>query len=159
MWRWVLSWNRELLPEELVQLNQLQELLQHHHPTKDERDRVYWSAKGSFTVTGLMAEADKASYGEAEVDSLVCNVWKNIAPPKVEFMLWLTLLGKLNTRDLLVKKGILSPQANLCTFCSEQPESIDHLLLHCQVSWQVWCSVAQGLGLQIVRQFDFQAIL
>jgi len=129
IWRWILSWRRELLPEEFTQLSQLQGLLHNHHPVKDERDRVQWSTKGSFTVKGLMAEVDKMSNGEAKIDSLVCTVWKNIAPPKVEFMLWLALLGKLNTRDLLVKKGILPHQANLCSFCSEQPESIDHLLL------------------------------
>ena len=71
------------------------------------------------------------------MDNLVCTVWKKIAPLKVEFMLWLALLGKLNTRDLLAKKGILPEQDNLCPFCAVQPETIDHILLQCQTSWSI----------------------
>ena len=103
-----------------------------------------------------MSEAGNLINGDAIVDSLVCTVWKNIAPPKVEFMLWLASLGKLNTRDLLAKKGILQYQANLCSFCSVQLENLDRLLLHCQVSWKVWCTVAEDLGVQIVRQHSFR---
>ena len=156
MWRWTLSWRRELRPEEFTQLSQLQGILQHQHPVKDGQDKVTWSTKGTFTVKELMSEATKIRDGLAEVDSLVCNVWKNVAPPKVEFMLWLALLGKLNTKDLLVKKGVLPNQANQCSLCHAHPENIDHILLQCQFSWQVWCNVAAGFGKQIDRQMSFR---
>jgi len=156
VWKWTLAWQRELVSEEITQLNLLQGLLQHHHPVKAARDRITWSNSRGFSVKSLLTEAEKSRNGVAVVDSLVGTVWKKIAPPKVEFMLWLALLGKLNTRDMLVKKGILEQQANLCSFCSEQPETIDHILLHCHFSWQVWCNVAQGLRIQIERQITFR---
>ena len=71
-------------------------------------------------------------------------------------MLWLTLLGKPNTQDLLTKKGILPSQDNLCTFCAVQPENIDHILLQCQISWNIWHRVAEDFGVQIDRQLSFR---
>ena len=156
VWRWVLSWQRELVTGEITQLNLLQGLLQQHHPVKAARDKTIWCNSGGFTVKSLLTEAEKISNGGAVVDSIVGTVWIKIAPPKVEFMLWLALLGKLNTREMLVKKGLLEQQANLCSFCSEQPVTIDDLLLHCSLSWQVWCNVAQGLRVQIERQTTFR---
>jgi len=68
----------------------------------------------------------------------------------------LALLGKLNTRDLLAKKGILTEEDNLCPFCTLQPESLDHILLHCPTSWSIWRKVASDLGIQIDRQASFR---
>jgi len=68
----------------------------------------------------------------------------------------LALLGKLNTRDLLAKKGILTEEDNLCPFCTLQPESLDHILLHCPTSWSIWSKVASDLGIQIDRQASFR---
>jgi len=103
-----------------------------------------------------MSEANKLRRGDATVDNLVCTVWKKIAPPKVEFMLWLALLGKLNTWDLLAKKGILTEQDNLCPFCAVQLETTDHILLQCQTSWSIWGKMADDLGIQIDRQMNFR---
>jgi len=68
-------------------------------------------------------------------------------------MVWLALLGKLNTKEMLVKKKILPEECNVCSFCSQQAETCDHLLLHCSVAWHVWSDLANDLGLkQLVQQ-------
>jgi len=90
------------------------------------------------------------------VDTLACTVWRNIAPPKVEVMLWLALLERLNTKTMLVKKGILQSQDNVCGFCAQQQEDIDHLLLNCQFSWSTWCHIAANFGVQVVRHQKFR---
>jgi len=158
IWRWTLAWQRELLSEEVTQLQSLHDLLQQHHPVRDERDGVHWSSNRGFSVKNLMNEAEKINNGAAVCDSIVGTVWKKIAPPKVEFMLWLTLLGRLNTRDMLVKKGMLPQQDNWCGFCAEQPETIDHLLFQCQISWQVWRNIAEALRVQIDREMNFRQL-
>uniref|UniRef100_A0A7C8ZT10 Reverse transcriptase zinc-binding domain-containing protein n=1 Tax=Opuntia streptacantha TaxID=393608 RepID=A0A7C8ZT10_OPUST len=112
-----------------------------------------------FDLENKQANENKLMKAEAVVDSLVCTVWKNIAPPKVEFMLWLALLGKLNTRDLLVKNGVLPSHENMCSFCSQQSEDFNHLLLKCQYSWSIWCSFAAEFGVLMTeqqRQQDFR---
>jgi len=73
-------------------------------------------------------------------------VWKKLAPPKVELMVWLALMGKLNTKDMLARKGVISEDLNACTFCSEQAEDIHHLLVNCQVSWNLWKTIAGAFG-------------
>jgi len=136
----------------------LHELLQKHHPVREEKDGVHWSSNRGFSVKNLMTEAEKLNNGAAVCDSLVGTVWKKIAPPKVEFMLWLTLLGRLNTRDMLVKKGILPQEDNWCGFCADQPETIDHLLFQCQISWQVWSNIAEAMRIQIDREMNFRQL-
>ena len=84
-------------------------------------------------------------------------MWMNIAPPKLKFMVWLALLGRLNTKDMLVRKKIIPQECNLCSFCSLHAETCDHLLVHCSVAWQVWCNIAEGLGLrQMLQQQNFR---
>jgi len=101
-------------------------------------------------------EANKLSRGSVAVDSLASTFWMKIAPPKVKFMTWLALLGKLNTRDLLQRKGIIAAEANKCTFCAAHPETGDHLLMGCAVSWRVWKNIAEELGMKIEAKQTFQ---
>ena len=108
-WRWTLSWVRQLLHEEQSQLDSLQNLLQESHLKRNVKDMTLWCIKDTFSVKKLISTIDSLAHQFAAVDSLVCTVWKNISLPKVEFMLWLALLWKLNTRDLLTRKGILPP--------------------------------------------------
>ena len=74
------------------------------------------------------------------------------SPPKVEFMVWLALLGKLNTKDRLVKKRMIPSELNQCTFCNRQNEDIDHVLLSCPVSWMVWKTTVEELGVQLTYE-------
>ena len=117
--RWTLSWRRELRTEEQQKLMQLQNMLVKHHPRRNEQDRAQWGMSGNFSVKDLLEKANKISKERAEVDTLVCTVWRGIAPPKVELMLWLALLERLNTKSMLVKKTILQSQDNTCSFCAQ----------------------------------------
>ena len=71
-------------------------------------------------------------------------------------MVWLALLGKLNTKDLLVRKNVISPDLNHCSFCHTSPETLDHVLLSCSISWAVWTSIAENLGLRLVNHQNFR---
>ena len=53
----------------------------------------------------------------------------NIAPPKVELMMRLALRGKLNTKALLYRKGIISPQATLRPCCAEKELFLPKLII------------------------------
>ena len=149
-----LVWKRELTQEELQQVDVLAILLADQHPLPDQQDSLYWKGKKVFKTKVLqqMMHVDIA----VEVESLVCTVWMNLVPPKVEIFMWLALLGRVNTREMLCKRGILQENQNIYTFCSTHSESLDHILMNCRFSWEVWCIIANDLGQQILRQPTFK---
>ena len=80
-----------------------------------------------------------------------------LAPPKVEFFLWLALLGKLNTKEMLWRKGILQENQLDCSLCEELPavENLDHLFVHCPFTWSIWEKIAAELGQAITQSVNF----
>jgi len=155
-WRWTLAWNREFTLADQQQLERLLDMLQHHYPTRQSDDSIQWCKKSKLSIKDLTAKASQLIPNRAIVDSLVSTVWKNIAPPKVEFMVWLALLGKLNTRDMLERKKVTSPDMNLCSFCNNSPETLDHVLLSCPFPWAIWINIAENLGLRLVIHQNFR---
>ena len=137
LWRWTLSWKREPSVEEQEQISSLQAILQQQQPDRNASDQLLWCGKPAFATNSLAAEACRISLENVAVDHLAPTVWMNIAPPKVEFMVWLALLGRLNTKDMMVRKKIIPQECNLCSFCSLHAETCNHLLVHCSVAWQV----------------------
>ena len=58
------------------------------------------------------------------------------APPKIIFFLWLCLHNSIPTCDILGSRGLrLSP---ICPICSEENETIDHLLRRCKIAAELW---------------------
>ena len=152
LWRWTLAWKQEPTAEEQVQILHLQTMLQQHPPVQNGNDQLLWCGKPSFCTRSMVTEAVRISLSNVAVDNLVSTVWKNIAPPKVEFMVWLALLGKLNTKELLMRKGLRTPDDTLCCFCSTHTETSDHLLVCCQISWHIWSIIAADLGIRLEAQ-------
>jgi len=142
LWRWTLVWKQEPTADEQVHIIQLQTMLQQHPPVQNGNDQLLWCGKPSFCTRSLVTEALRISLSNVAVDNLVSTVWKNIAPPKVEFMVWLALLGKLHTKELLLRKGLRTSDDILCCFCSTHIETSDHLLVCCQISWHIWSMIA-----------------
>ena len=134
LWRWTLTWKRQPSTEEQEHILALKELLQQLQLVRDASDQLLWCGKPSFATKSLTAEECRISLGNVAVDHLASTVWMNIAPPRVKFMVWLALLGKLHTKDILVKKRIIAEERNLCSFCSMHTETCDHLLMHCSVA-------------------------
>jgi len=132
----------------------LTKLLADHFPLPNQEDKITWKGKEEYSARVLQQLLYMSM--EAEVDNVVCSVWMNLVPPKVEVFMWLTLLGRLNTKERLHRKGVLSANQVACTFCSVQPESLDHVLLQCHISWKVWGSIAEDLGLELIMHPTFK---
>ena len=100
----------------------------------DVKDRVRWgeSKDGTFSV--------KALYKASESDSTGCFpmkiIWNSSMQPKVSFFAWEVTWGKVLTLDQVQKRGWTL--ANRCYLCQVHEESIDHLLLHCKKTREVW---------------------
>ncbi|XP_042983152.1 uncharacterized protein LOC122312575 [Carya illinoinensis] len=67
------------------------------------------------------------------------NIWKSKVPSKVAFFGWSTSLGKILTLDNLRKHGLIV--LNWGFLCKKFGESVDHLLLHCDVTRLLWYKV------------------
>uniref|UniRef100_A0A0V0HDQ0 Putative ovule protein n=1 Tax=Solanum chacoense TaxID=4108 RepID=A0A0V0HDQ0_SOLCH len=73
---------------------------------------------------------------------LVCN---NSGLPRWIFILRLAALGRLNTRDRLVKWGVTTNQ--MCPLCENKPECLNHLFFVCEVSTEVWKQLLKWIGI------------
>ena len=60
--------------------------------------------------------------------------------------MWTVAHKKCWTADRLARKGL--PHPAVCPLCDQVEETIDHLLVSCVFSRQMWFNVLQGLGLQ-----------
>jgi len=151
-WRWVLAWKRELSHEEIQQVDALQSCLQKYKVYQNKEDRLWWGTEKCYTVKALQKQISRRD----SCDSIICKVWMKLAPPKVEFFLWLALLGKLNTREALWRKGLLHEDQLNCPFCSAQIETADHILMDCSISWEIWTLIAADLHQIIPKPRTFR---
>jgi hypothetical protein len=67
------------------------------------------------------------------------SIWRTKAPSKVTFFAWVAALRKILTLDNLRKRQIIV--INRCCMCKKNEESVDHLLLHCEVACVLWSAI------------------
>jgi hypothetical protein len=60
------------------------------------------------------------------------SVWRTKAPSRAAFFTLLAALGKILTMDNLKKRQAIV--INRCCMCKSDGESVDHLLLHCDIA-------------------------
>jgi len=63
-------------------------------------------------------------------------IWKTPAPPRVRFFYWLAMHNRCWTGDRRFRHGL--QDSNLCIFCDQEPETLDHIILGCCFSREVW---------------------
>ena len=66
-------------------------------------------------------------------------VWRLNIPPRVAFFSWIAALGKILTLDRFWNKGV--PIMDWCYICKRSGESINHLLIHCPIAFELWSMV------------------
>jgi len=74
------------------------------------------------------------------------NIWRVKAPSRVAFFVWSAALGKILTHDNLRKRNVIVME--WCCLCKKSGESIDHLLLHCEVARTLWSYVLILFGVE-----------
>ncbi|QHO13191.1 uncharacterized protein DS421_15g513360 [Arachis hypogaea] len=116
-----LKWRRELFQWELELVHQLHERLR----------QVLQSETLSDEIT---------SY------SFTSSIWRGVVPPRIELFGWFVLIGRVNTKERLIRLGVLRPSDNICVLCNKEVESVEHLFLRCELTWKVWCSCLRYVG-------------
>jgi len=64
------------------------------------------------------------------------EIWRTAPPPRVRFFFWLVLHGRCWTAERRRRHG-LQPD-DTCIMCDQGVETIDHILLTCCYSREVW---------------------
>ena len=91
----------------------------------DSKDEVF-SVKSLYRALQLVSLASFPSK----------IIWNSCVQPKLSFFAWEVAWGRVLTLDRLQKRGWAL--ANRCFMCQMCGESIDHLLLHCEKTREVW---------------------
>ena len=137
------------------------------------RDVLIWvdNPKGLFTVKSayhlLQKDAQRSGMGESSSNLSIRKFWNSLwsiqAPRKIQLFLWRTAHDILPTNKNLFSRGI-SPSYSYGV-CSEEPESIQHLLWECNfavrcggivpsVTWLMICTYPILMKLSL--QFSFR---
>lgn len=138
-WAWYLSWMRNLRIRDSLERVALQKMLDKVCLALEEEDSFIWAPdkSGSFSVKSFSLELSKLAQPNHH-DSTI-NIWKGLAPHRIELFVWLACFGKINTRGKLTRLGIISADQDICVLCNNSSETSTHLMLHCEFSWSVWC--------------------
>jgi hypothetical protein len=85
------------------------------------------------------------------------SIWRVKAPLRVAFFGWMTTLGKILTLDKLRKRNVIA--VDWCSLCKKSGESIDHLLIHCEVARELWILIFYFFGVELVMPKRVIALL
>jgi hypothetical protein len=98
--------------------------------SRDYVDRLWWvsSKRGMFKVKSFFSSL-ACSEGSR---FLLKSVWRTQALSMVAFFAWSTALGKILIMDNLRESHVII--MNRCCLCKRNEESVDHVLLHCDVA-------------------------
>lgn len=77
-------------------------------------------------------------------------MWKFLIPPKVKTFFWRACSNSLPTSDLLAVKKV--PCSLFCHLCLKEPESIEHIFVHCEKSRLCW-NIMGGISFARVATF------
>ena len=115
-------------------------------PPLDVGDRMRWKLKPN-------GEFDTWSYYNKLWDppSIVFpwkGIWRVKAPRQVSFFIWCVVWNKiLMGNNLRLRKLVLVDWCIMCRHCGE---TVDHLLLHCEMAHRLWCFALNSFGLSWV---------
>ncbi|KAJ0891843.1 putative reverse transcriptase zinc-binding domain-containing protein [Helianthus annuus] len=101
----------------------------------ESEGRWKWGTEmnGSFSVKQVRSDLEKASN---DSEGFI-YVWNNWAPPKVNYLLWRAIFGKVASRVGLAKRGVPILDCS-CPRCGLYIEDPDHLFFKCIWSRSVW---------------------
>jgi hypothetical protein len=114
--------------------------------SRGNEDKLWWvsSKKGLFKVKSFFYSL--AISGSSRFSWR--SVWPTQAPSRASFFVRFAALGKIFTLDNLRKRHVI--MINRCYMCKRTGESVDHLLLHCDVASSLWSSLFSRFGMSWV---------
>jgi hypothetical protein len=101
-------------------------------PNTSDRMVWKWSPSGSYLVSSAYAAM---FHGQTQLLGTK-EVWKVKASAEVKFFIWLAIQDRCWTCEHMKLYGL--ENHGPCALCAEEAEAIDHLLLGCAFSRDIW---------------------
>ncbi|XP_058761237.1 uncharacterized protein LOC131634589 [Vicia villosa] len=132
------------------ELRELKRMLHGMVSDSTSMDGFHWNlnTNGAFTVSSvshLVSNAKEIAWPNHIIKSLDV-IWKTNLPAKIKIFAWRFLLNRLPLKDQLVKRGVTTLSSLVCLFCTNLPETLDHLFFHFHVTKEVWSRIYVWLG-------------
>jgi hypothetical protein len=128
----------------LLEFLVLWDILQEFHLTLGVADLHRWTPSNSGAYSSKSAY-DRFFLGAVQFEPYK-RIWETWAPPRCKFFMWLASLNRCWTADRLARWGLDHPIH--CMLCEQEKETIQHILVSCVFSREVWFRVLSLVGLQ-----------
>jgi hypothetical protein len=93
--------------------------------------------------------------GQRHTPEIFSWIWKSACQAKHKFFLWMVLLDRLNTRNLLARKNFNLPSYTCATLQCSQEETSIHLFWECPFAMKCWYYICpqRALHLSVMDAF------
>jgi hypothetical protein len=145
-WVQKIVFNHDFSLDHLSQFVELWNLIQNFNLVDNIEDDISWrlTDDGQYNTKS----AYEVQFIGSTLSTLHKSVWKNWAPPKIKFFIWLVYQNRIWTADRLAKRGW--PNCGMCPLCKCCIESADHLFVHCRFTLRLWNKAKEWLGLHML---------
>lgn len=109
-------------------------------PEREDAMIWRWESDGQYSSRSAYRAFFAATTRAEGVD----QVWRSRAPQSCRFFAWLASRNRCWTADRLQRRGLPHPAS--CPLCDQPPETLQHLLLGCVVSREVWARTVAHWG-------------
>lgn len=118
----------------LVQYLRIWELLQEIELQQDREDiiRWRWTSSGQY----MAKSAYQMFFCGNTIFSGAKLIWKTWPPPKTKVFMYLAIHRCTWTLERRRRHGL--QDTDECALCDQEPETVEHLLLHCPVAREIW---------------------
>ncbi|KAM0873017.1 hypothetical protein ACQ4PT_038342 [Festuca glaucescens] len=140
---WIQDISGALSADGVIQFLHLVDLLEAQQLSSDNDDEMVWhlSASGEYSSKS----AYRALFEGTVTSPHHSAIWDCWAPLKCKVVAWLASLDRCWTNQRRLRHEL--SDNDTCALCDQASESIEHLMIQCSFSQQVWFDVCSKLNL------------
>ena len=148
-WQWNFLWRRNLFAWKQELLQDLLHLISQYCFVEGLEDQVMWKfdTDGNFSVKSFFLQVVRDAASSLGIHSQSRLVWKKLAPPRVELLVWFIMMECLSTKDRLTRFNCTFVTDQTCVLCRVDNESMEHLFFSCQMAWLLWYNSLKWWGI------------
>lgn len=111
-----------------------------HKPLQTIVDRLIWTpneAKG-YSVKSFLEMSTNKLCSRSISSYIIEFVWQKRSPLRAQFFKLFLVHERIMCGSYLQNLGLISLDQAVCSFSSNEIETLSHLFFSCSMSWQVW---------------------